>query len=303
MDENAREIDDLGNFKMFLWIAILVNLFLLVIKAVGAIMSQSLTLLADTYDTALDILAAVVTYFGAVHARRAPDDDHHFGHSKIENLAALAIPFFMAFTVYSITTEAISQFNGALRVEFNWIALASGIVSIAFKLFLSLYLAGLAKRVKSDILADYAREKRLDVLASMLSVLAVLSPTIGWRQLDIVGGLLIALLITIAAIDIAREHIATLLDKAPGKIREHQVLEIIEGTLGVVSAHKLRLRKAGSGLIGDVHIQVDPDLTIQAAHEISANVNVRVRDLADVHNFLVHIEPVGDGENPFECNC
>lgn len=277
---------------------LLVNLVLSAFKFVGGILGNSEAAVADAVHSLSDSATDVAILVGVRYWTAPADDDHPYGHHRIETLVTLSIGLVLLGVAGGLFYQAILSLHDPEPKDVGWIALVVTGASVLSKEALYRWTVHEGTRLRSSAMVANAWHHRSDAFSSIpafLSILGVLIEPSLWF-LDPLGAILVVMFIGRAAWSIISEALAGLTDKSAtqGTCRAVEVASL--GTLGVKSIHKVRTRRIGPGVFVDLHIQVDPELTVREGHDISRAVKARVLEMdRDILDVLVHLEPFDGG--------
>jgi cation diffusion facilitator family transporter len=277
------------------FVGLLVNLALASIKFALGIAGQSQALLADALHSVSDMVTDVVVIVGAPLWSQPADEDHPYGHGRYETLATILIGVLLGAAGIGIAWRALASMGEA--VQPGWIALIGAVLSLVVKEALYRWTIWSGRAVRSSALMANAWHHRADAFSSVPVALAVLGARIWpeWAFLDQVGAVLVALLILNATWHIVMPALNLLVDRGVSTTHRDQIGAIARSTTGVCAIHALRTRHIGSGFSVDLHVLVDPDISVRAGHDIARVVKERIIDQDDeVVDVLVHIEPFDD---------
>jgi len=274
----------------------LIDLGLSVLKVGAGMLWHSQALVADGIHSLSDLLSDGLVWYAGRHAARAPDQEHPYGHGRYETLATLVLGVLLLMVAGGIGWDAGNRLfapDELLRPQSP--ALTVVLVSILVKEWLYWWTLGYARRVRSDMLRANAWHHRSDAVSSVVVLVGLVGTLMGLPYLDAVAAVVIALMIARIAWELGRQSIRELVDT--GLAAEH--LAAIETTIGSVggvrSAHMLRTRKHGWQASVDVHILVDPRLSVSEGHMIALLVEDRLKSQIDeITDVTVHIDPEDD---------
>jgi cation diffusion facilitator family transporter len=227
---------------------------------------------------------------GIAVAARPPDQEHHYGHERYETLAAMAIAGLMAIGVVEIVRSAFERWRAGERPEVTGVSFAVLLGTMAVNAGVSLWERRSARRLQSDLLAADARHTASDVLVSATVMVGLVGEQVGLRGADAAVSFVVAGTIAWAAWGIVREASLVLTDATIVKPRD--LMAAILAAPGVVTAHNLRARSSGGRVWVEVHVTVDPALTVKQAHEVATAVEGCIRETAGpATQTIVHVEP------------
>jgi cation diffusion facilitator family transporter len=241
-------------------------------KFAAGLASGSLAVLSEAGHNLADVAAATLTYFAIRFANKPADDEHQFGHAKMEALAALAeTGFLFALAVY-ILIEAIARLAANdTNIETSFPVFAVLLVSIIVDLIRWRTLKRIATRTKSDALAADALHFSSDIVSSALALGGVTAAHFGHPQGDSLAALGLVAFIAAAGFQIGKRTVNTLLDAAPRGLGS-LIKSVARSVPGVVDVETLRLRRAGAEVVGDIGVTVSRTLPLEHAAAIEANV-------------------------------
>jgi cation diffusion facilitator family transporter len=275
-------------------VGLVFNLLLAGFKFLGGIYGHSSALVADAVHSLTDTATDVAVLLGAHIWRKPPDANHPHGHRRFETLITALIGISLGLVAIGLLGKAVKALYLQSSSTPGWLALIAALVSIVVKELLYWYTVVVGRRVNSRAVIANAWHHRSDAFSSLPVLLAVgamiLMPRLWW--MDNIGALLVSVFIFIAAYNIVRPAIAELLDIGAPLATQRQLHEIAAAVDGVRDIHELRTRYLCGGLQVDLHMMVDAQLSVAAAHEISRQVRLRLLDEGpDVMDVLVHVEP------------
>lgn len=279
--------------------AVLAALVITVMKLVVGVSTGSLGILAEAADSALDVIAAVLTFAAVRVSGKPPDASHPYGHGKVENLAALAETSLLLVTCAWIVYEAISRlFFKSVQVDANVWAFGVVIVSMVIDFNRMRALQRTAEKHESQALEASALRFRTDILTSLVVLLGLtlvkVQELFGGPALllkaDALAGLGVAIAVLYLGLKLGKQAAAVLLDTAPEGLAD-QVREEAEQIEGVATCRQVRIRRAGPRSFVDVVLEIDGDVSFEAAHHITAQVERAVGGLIPRADIVVHYEP------------
>jgi cation diffusion facilitator family transporter len=254
-------------------------------------LSGSVAMTADGFQSLLDGFANVVGMAGIAVAARPPDREHHFGHERYETLASMAIGALMAVGVLEIAQSAIGRWQAGVTPEVTRLSFGVMVGTMAVNTVVTLWERREARRLRSDLLAADARHTASDVLVSGAVILGLFGELYGLKGADAAISLVIAGTIAWASWGILREASLVLTDAATD-VDPPALLATILAAPGVITAHNLRVRSSGGRNWVEVHVTVDPHLTVKQAHEVASEVEEAIRAaVGQETQAIVHVEP------------
>jgi cation diffusion facilitator family transporter len=245
-------------------------------KLVAGLLSGSLALVSEGAHNLLDTGSSALTFFAVREADKPADEEHPFGHAKIEAVAALAQTGFLAVLSVAVAVEAIRRMGGdAPKVDANALALGVVLVSVAVDFIRWRALAKVARETKSDALAADALHYSSDLVSSLLVLIGLAATRFGFVQADALAAIGVAVFIAIASFRLGRHTIDALVDTAPKGLAD-RLRRAIEAVPGVASIDTIRLRPSGAQIIGEVGIFVSRTLPLERVAAIKGDVARRI---------------------------
>ncbi|MFC1902833.1 cation diffusion facilitator family transporter [Chloroflexota bacterium] len=266
---------------------------LIVLKVAVALITGGISILAQAMDSFLDLFAVVITFFAISIASKPADEEHPFGHGKMENIAATvqAVLIFIAGSI--IIYSAVHRIIVGATIELAEAGIAVMLVSIIVSIFLSRHLLKVAQATDSLALQANAHNIAADVYsaAAVLAGLVVVRFT-GLDILDPIIAIVVALLIFKAAYNVLRKSFGGLIDARLPEAEEGIIREcIIEHGDKVVSFHQLRTRKVGNRRQIDLHLVLPKDGSVEEAHQMCDHLELDIADRLRHTDITIHIEP------------
>ena len=233
-------------------------------KLVAGLLSGSLALISEAGHSLLDTGATILTWFAVRASGKPADDEHHYGHGKVEAVAALAETGLLIVLAVVVGIEAVRRLFGhsAAPVEAGWIVFGVLIVSIIVDIVRWRSLTKISEQTKSDALAADALHFSSDLFASIAVLIGLVAARMGYPQGDTFAAIAVALFIAIAGYRLGRRTIDTLVDAAPKGLAE-RVRGEIERVAGVVAVESVRLRPAGADVFGEIAIAVPRTMPLE----------------------------------------
>ena len=268
---------------------------LMIVGKLGAwLATDSVSILSSLADSVMDVLASLINLFAVRQALQPPDREHRFGHGKAEPLAGLGQALFISASAIFLIVEAVGRI-----LEPEPIARAPvGIGVMVFAIIVTTALVTYQRRVvrltgSTAIRAD-ALHYASDILMNIGVIAALaLAMTVGWGLADPIIALVIAAVIIHAAVRVARSAIQQLMDREFPEEDRARIRQIVLEHPEVRNCHDLRTRRSGIDSFIQVHVEMDSSLTLLRAHEISDDVEARIRKVFPHAEVLIHADPEG----------
>lgn len=272
--------------------SMVVAITLLLAKLLAWSISDSASVLSSLVDSLMDIAASTVNFFAVRYALMPPDEDHPFGHTKAEGLAALVQSAFImgsagALFIYVVDRLFNPQPLGALTESIG-VMLFSALLTSALVLYQRwVFRQTGSLAIKADSAHYYG-----DILSSLAVVVALIAAWFEYYWLDPLVALLIGCILLHSVYDIVKDALAVLMDKAMSEEDENKVRSIILGEAGVQGVHDLKTRQAGAVQFIQFHLALDGQLPLVQAHDIGDQVERQILLQFPRAEILIHQDPV-----------
>jgi cation diffusion facilitator family transporter len=269
-------------------------------KMVVGIFTGSLGILAEAAHSALDLVAALVTFFAVRISSKPADAEHSYGHGKVENLSALFETVLLLITAVWIIYEAVMRlFFKPVAVEVSFWSFVVMATSIVIDYSRSKILYRAAKKHNSQALEADALHFSTDiwsssvVIAGLFAVLiSRLSPSLAFlEKADAVAASMVALIVIYVSLEMGMRTVQGLLDTAPKGLAE-KIRQAVEDVPGVVNCHNIRLRYSGPRLFVDAHVLLDGGQSLEDAHALTERIEEVIQGIISEADVTVHPEPV-----------
>jgi cation diffusion facilitator family transporter len=268
------------------------NIFLFIIKMIVGVISNSIAVISEALNSLTDIVSSLAIMYSVKVSLRKPDEDHQFGHSAAQPLAAFIIALFAAILAIKLIEEAIRRIISPGEINISIAVYIVLLITIIVKLLLTKYQSKIGKELRSPALRASAVDSLNDVLASSIAIIGIVGVQFGFVILDSIAGILIAFFIAKSGYEIARENIDYLMGRAAD---EHLIIDIANKALkvkGVEGLNELKTYYVGDKFHVEIHIDVDKSLNTKESHDIGKQVQSEILQLEDINKVFIHIDPV-----------
>jgi len=277
--------------------SVVVGIVLTGLKLVVGVLTGSLGMLSEALHSALDLGAAVITFFSVKVAARPPDRDHHYGHAKAENLSALAEAVLLFATCGWVVWEAARRLaQGDIEVEATVWSFAVMGVSVVLDIYISRRLKAAARKHRSQALEADALHYSSDILSSTVVIAGLIGVRLGVPQLDPIAALGVAALVAVASLRLSLRAVAELMDIAPHGLAD-EIGQRVRAVAGVEQVESLRVRRSGGVTFVDMIVSARRGLALDQADDLTDRVEAAVRELAPGSDVVVHLHPAATGES------
>jgi cation diffusion facilitator family transporter len=283
--------------RQITWVGIWVNLVLSILKILAGVFGASRALIADGIESGADIVTSLVMVVGSRFWSAPPDAGHPYGHRRIETILTLGIGLVVGIVGVSVVAGALSALHSGDHSHPTLLAFAVAVLSVVGKEILYQWSAREGRKIRSMSVVANAWHHRSDAISSIPVVISVGAVQVlpGWTFLDAVGALVAGAFILKACAGIAWPALREMADTGATKATLDKLTALALGVAGVDSIHDLRTRYVGSSIQVDLHVVVDPAITVLQGHAIGDEVVRRLKaEGPDVLDVLVHVDPGPD---------
>lgn len=287
-ETQAREVR-----RITLW-GLALNLALALLKFVFGVVGASQALVADAVHSLSDSATDVAVLIGAPYWSAPADADHPYGHQRIETMITAVIGVLLGAVGVGLIYRTLATMQAPHDIPPGWTAFAVACISIVAKEALYRWTFRVGKRIKSSAVMANAWHHRSDGMSSVPVALAVLGTRLrpDWSFLDHLGALVVSVLILQVAWKIVWPALNQLADAGASEQERVKLRGLVVNIEGVRAVHAFRTRRLGFGLQVDLHVLVDPLLSVRAGHDIARDVKQKLREEGpDILDVLVHVEP------------
>lgn len=269
---------------------------LAVAKVVVGYGANSQALIADGIHSFSDLVTDVMVIFAAKHGSQDADEDHPYGHGRFETIATVLLGMALIGVALGIAWDSFDRMFHPEELSIpGMLAMAVAAVSVLSKEWIYHYTMHVAIKVRSDMLKANAWHSRSDAISSIIVVVGIGGAMAGLPYLDAIAAIGVAIMIAMIGWKLAMQSVHELVDSALDAERVLLIRKMILDIDGVVRVHELRTRKMGGEALMDLHIEVDPHLSVSEAHFISECVRQKVvNEFDEILDVLVHIDPEND---------
>ena len=277
-------------------VTIVWNVILSIFKLIAGIVGHSGAMISDAVHSASDVFSTIIVILGINIASRQSDDDHQYGHDRLECVAAILLAVVLFATGIGIGIGGINKIitgtTGKDEIP-GMIALLAAVASILVKESMFWYTRSAAKKINSGALMADAWHHRSDALSSIGALIGIGGARLGFPVLDPIASVIICVFIVKAAYDIFKDAVDKMVDKSCDEETEEKMRRLIEEQQGVLKVDVLRTRLFGAKMYVDIEIAADGDITLREGHEIAQVVHDKVEEeFPLVKHCMVHVNPL-----------
>lgn len=271
--------------------SILLNIFLAVIKIFGGIKGKSNALIADGFNSLSDVISSIAILLGIYFSNIPGDEEHPYGHEKIESIIGNMVGLFVVITAFEIGKGAIMDLiNGTIKEVPSFSAIYLALISIIVKYGMYFYKMKVGKVTKNAALIADARDSKSDVFSSSGVIIGILLSIYVSPIFDTIVTLIVALLILKEGVSTILETSDIILDKQENDLIKDIENYIYENT-NIKNVHDIYMRRSGDKIFLTLHIRVEKDMTVYKAHHLSDDLRESIMtDFDEVKEVMIHID-------------
>jgi len=274
---------------------IIVNVLLAAFKLVAGIFGHSSAMVADALHSASDVLSSLIVIIGVKMSAKVSDEDHPYGHERMEPIAAMILSGILCATGLAIGYDGVraivQEVSEGMPVPGTF-ALAAAVLSVAVKEGMYRYTRIFAKKLNSGALMADAWHHRSDALSSVASFAGILGAVLGFPVLDPLAGAFVCLFVVKAAYGIFKDAVSKMTDRACDDKTQEAIRALVREHGDVLGIDVLRTRLFGDKIYVDMEICIDGGVTLKNAHDIAERVHDEIEEqFPDVKHCMIHVNP------------
>ena len=281
-------------------VGILLNILLSVSKVIFGLITKSISIIADGANNSFDAISSIINLVGFKISGMPADDEHPFGHGRVEYVSALTLAFFILIMGVELIKTSVDKFRNPETVVFSVPAVLVLVFSILAKLWLAFFNRRIGKMINSVAVNAVVTDSLGDIAATSCSLIAlVFSKFTDW-PIDAVMGIVVALVIIYAGIDIIKGTMGPLLGEPPEKETVDRLEKLVMSYDGIVGIHDLVLHSYGhSKVYGSLHAEVPADIDILHSHDTIDLIEREVKRQLGIE-ISIHMDPIINDERTHE---
>ncbi len=277
-------------------VGIVLNIILSVFKMIFGVITKSISIIADGANNIFDAISSVINLVGFRISGKPADKEHPFGHGRVEYVSALTLAFFILIMGVELIKSSVDRFTNPETVIFSTPAVVVLVLSISAKIWLALFNRKIGKMMNSVAVDAVVTDSIGDTAATTCSLIALIASKFTDFPVDGIMGIIVALIIIYAGIDIIKGTLGPLLGEPPAKETVEKLEELVMSFDGVVGIHDLILHSYGhSKIIGSLHAEVPADIDILHSHDTIDLIERTVKEKLGIE-ISIHMDPIINDE-------
>lgn len=273
-------------------VGIICNIFLFLVKLVVGLMVHSVSVMADAFNNLSDAGSSLISFVGVKIASKPADEEHPFGHGRMEYISALIVSFLVLEVGFTFLKDSISKIKSPETIRFQMVSVIILLLSICVKLWLGLFNRKLGKKIDSKVMIAVFTDSMGDVLTTTATIVSLLFFHFTEINIDGIVGIGVALVVMWAGVGIAKDTLEPLLGEAIDPEEYQRIKKFVESYDGIIGSHDLIVHNYGPNRsMASIHAEVPNNADIKESHEIIDKIE---RDAVEnLGIFLVvHMDPV-----------
>lgn len=273
-------------------VGIICNLLLFASKLLIGLLVNSISVMADAFNNLSDAASSIIGFIGVKMAGKPADDDHPFGHGRIEYIAAFIVAFLVIQVGFSLFKTSAGKVFHPEHMTFRWISIVVLGLSVGVKLWLSMFNRKLGRRINSKVMLATSADAMGDVATTAATICSIGIYGFFGMNVDGIVGLIVSVVVMIAGVNIAKDTLAPLIGEGIDPEVYEEISNFVEGFDGIVGTHDLIVHNYGPARsMASIHAEVPNDCNVESSHEIIDRIE---REALRRFNLLlvIHMDPV-----------
>lgn len=274
-------------------IGIVGNIFLLIIKAIIGVMTNSQAMISDALNSAGDIISSFMSYIGSKISSKKADHDHNLGHGKAEYIFSLLISIIMIVFSFEVLINSIKSLFIEYDYIFSWYLVIVCIITIITKMTLFIYTKTIAKKYKNLLIDANSKEHRNDCILTSMNLIASIFGMYGITYIDGIVGSIVSIWILVVGINLFKEAYDVLMDKGLSEEKQQKIIDIVNKYPEIKKINHFNSTPIGYQYQVSLTIFVDGNLSTFQSHYIANKLEKEISMLEEVYLTIIHVNPYG----------
>jgi cation diffusion facilitator family transporter len=292
MSKQQKNTEAFNQIIKVTWLGIIINVILVIAKIITGFLVSSMAMIADGFHSLSDLVTDFAIILGVRISKKEPDEDHPYGHGWAENFITIFTAVPLALAGGYMVLKAVTSIAEHRITKMGYPVLTVAVIAIILKEYSFVITKRVAIRLSSSMLYANAWDHRSDALSSLAVAIGAVASMFGFDYADQIAAIIVGLMIIFVAVKILIDSTSQFTARAVDTKTNEQITKIIASQSQIRKWHKLRTRTIGRELFMDLHILVEPTLSITEAHKISEMLeNELHQQIPQPVNIVIHIEP------------
>lgn len=273
-------------------VGIILNVILSVFKMIFGAITRSVSIIADGANNIFDAVSSIISLIGFKISGKPADDEHPFGHGRIEYVSALTLAFIILIMGFELIKSSVDKFTNPETVIFSAPAVIVLVFSILAKIWLAVFNKTVGKKINSVAVNAVVADSIGDIAATVCSLIALIASKFTTLPVDAVMGIIVALVVIYAGIGIIKDTLGPLLGEPPAKEIVGELEKLVLSYEGIIGIHDLVLHSYGhSKVIGSLHAEVPSDVDIMHSHDTIDLIERDIKEKLGIE-ISIHMDPI-----------
>lgn len=273
-------------------VGIFCNVLLFAAKLSIGMLMHSISVMADGFNNLSDAASSIISFIGVKMAEKPADEEHPFGHGRIEYIAALVVSFLVIEVGITFLKSSAGKLTNPEEISFDLIPFLILVFSVGVKLWMAAFNRKLGKRIDSKVMLATAADSMGDVFTTSATILSILVCTFTGLNIDAIAGLVVSLIVIWAGVGIAKDTLEPLIGQAVDPELAERIRREVESYEGIEGTHDLIVHNYGPNRsMASIHAEVPRDVDIETSHEIIDRIEREVTKKLGIF-LVIHMDPV-----------
>lgn len=273
-------------------LSIVLNLMMAGFKIMLGLITNSIAIIADGFNNLSDVASNIASLIGFAMALKNPDKEHPFGHGRMEYLASLLIAVLILFVGLQTIWDAIDHIINPEPVFFTMIAVVVLLISIVIKYIMGRFNFVIGKRIQSSTLIAAGRDSKVDILATAVTLIALITSLYTDLPVDGILGVFVSIIILKTGYEIGKETVSSLLGAPPDEYLLHELKEFVSNYEKILATHDYMIHDYGHGKrYLTLHVEVDKNEEMMTIHEVIDHIERNIYDKFKI-KATIHVDPI-----------
>lgn len=278
-------------------VGICCNVLLFLAKLLTGVMINSISVMADAFNNLSDAASSIISFVGVKMSEKPADEEHPFGHGRIEYISAFIVAFLVIQVGFSLFKSSLAKLFHPEELSFSLISIGILGLTVAVKLWMCLFNRKLGKRIQSSVMLATAADSLGDTGATAATIFSIVVYGVWHVNIDGLVGIAVSILVMIAGINIAKDTLAPLIGEAIDPEIYQKITEFVEQYDGIIGSHDLIVHNYGPGRsMASIHAEVSSNVEIGKSHAVVDQIERDAQKKLGIF-LVIHMDPV-DADNP-----
>lgn len=273
-------------------VGIFCNILLFAAKLSIGMLMHSISVMADGFNNLSDAASSIISFIGVKMAEKPADEEHPFGHGRIEYIAALVVSFLVIEVGITFLRSSAGKLANPEKISFDPVPFLILVLSVGVKLWMAAFNGKLGRRIDSKVMLATAADSMGDVFTTGATILSILVCTFTGLNIDAIAGLVVSLIVIWAGVGIAKDTLEPLIGQAVDPQLAQRIRKEVESYDGIEGTHDLIVHNYGPNRsMASIHAEVPRDVDIETSHEIIDRIEREVSKKLGIF-LVIHMDPV-----------